>query len=201
MNQLAFGLKRAYYSYLRISHQTLRPFDLTPARFEMLRYIAEIEGMAQNELASALGVRASTVSRMLKALVEMGLVEKQVGLDARSRSIGLTSKGRALVREVLARVVGSGMASLLQNAAGSWAHSPRAQACHVDRFFLHLRWVRLACGDKSIRFDDWPHDLDSALFRRPLALLRTPEIADDRLFGIGKRSKSAVYTEPFRAAG
>lgn len=200
MNQLSFSLKRSYYASLRLNHQVLRPFGITPARFDMLRYVAELGWMTQRELTSALGVSAPTVSRMLKALVQLGLVDKSVALDARSRSITLTPKGNALVTSILSRVVGSGAADLLQNAAGSWSHSPSIRTRHITRFLTHLRWVRLALGDTSIRFDSCPFDIDASHFREPAKLLHSPDVATDRLFGIGGRSQSRFYSEPFRSA-
>ncbi len=77
MHTVFFGLKRAFHGTLRVTRGALATFGLTAARFDML-YIVAKEGssLTQRRLQRALGVAAATVSRMLRSLEKLGLVER-----------------------------------------------------------------------------------------------------------------------------
>ncbi len=96
MHVIFFGLKRAFHGALRVTRDALAILGLTPARFDML-YIVAKEGssLLQRDLQRALGVAAATVSRMLKSLEELGLIEREVTEeDHRCRNVMLTKEGR-----------------------------------------------------------------------------------------------------------
>lgn len=191
MNPIFFGIKRAYHRSLRISHSTLRPFGITPARLDMLKCIERLEDGFQYQIVDALGVSAATVSRMLKSLIEMGLVDKGPFDEWKTvRVVWLTEKGKKLLAQVLEAVDGSGIADLTQQVASSWSHSKRRVTMHIERFNRHLRWVRFALGDTSIRFDETScteiYPFDEKLLRRPVALLNDKERRRAELFGLAE---------------
>src|SRR5271163_4708955 len=104
MNEIALGVKRTFHGFLRITRRRLASVGLTAARSDML-YAVRKDGWAlgrdraaeirQSDLRRALGVSATVVSRMVRALETLGLVERHRCLDTDRRQIQvtLTKKG------------------------------------------------------------------------------------------------------------
>lgn len=189
MTPIQFGIKRAHHRSLRFSEKALRPFGITPARFDMLRCIEKLETAFQYQIAQALGVSAPTVSRMMKALVKLGLVYKGPFDEyPRAHLVQLSKEGEALIARVLRELEGSGMLDHVQNVVGSWSNVKRRSARHLDRFYNHLRWVRFTLGDTAIRVEEWPPDEDSPFderrLRRPVALLNDMDRRQNEFYGL-----------------
>lgn len=188
MTPIQFGLKRAHQTSLRFSHKLLRPFGITPARFDMLRCIERLEYGFQCEIAEALGVSAPTVSRMLKALVELGLVVRARFEEwGRGKIVALTAEGMALVKRAVESLFGSGAAALIEQSVASWSHSAHRVSRHIERFYNHLRWVRYALGDAAIRFGDCileDDKFDERRLRKPLALFADARRRRVEMFGL-----------------
>jgi DNA-binding MarR family transcriptional regulator len=95
MNDIHFGLKRAYQSSMRLAETALAGLGVTPARFEMIYFVSKKRSrLSQRDLQRTLDVSAATVSRMLKSLEALGLVEREVMADRRRRNVVLTEAGR-----------------------------------------------------------------------------------------------------------
>jgi DNA-binding MarR family transcriptional regulator len=96
MNDIHFGLKRAYQSSMRLAETALAGLGVTPARFEMIYFVSKKRStLSQRDLQRTLDVSAATVSRMLKSLEALGLVEREVmSDDHRRRNVVLTEAGR-----------------------------------------------------------------------------------------------------------
>ncbi|HEX7664309.1 MAG TPA: MarR family transcriptional regulator [Polyangiaceae bacterium] len=95
MHFLAFAFKRAHYASLRTSRGYAARFGLTPARFDMLYVVKECHGRSQAWIARMLGLSGVTVSRMLRVLAALGLVERSRSRrDRRKLTARLTRKGR-----------------------------------------------------------------------------------------------------------
>src|SRR5262245_1069025 len=97
MHSVFFRLKRAYQAPLKVFNNRLRSYSLTCARFDLLYALKHRFGKLQSDLWKTLGVTRPVVSRMLKALEAMGLVERRVAVDRRQRWVELTWLGRAVV--------------------------------------------------------------------------------------------------------
>ena len=63
MHAILFGLKRAHHASLTVSRQLLRPFRLTPARFDLLCALSQHECLAVADLANVLGVKSRPTSK------------------------------------------------------------------------------------------------------------------------------------------
>jgi DNA-binding MarR family transcriptional regulator len=64
-----------------------------------LHFINRTHGTTVNNLLSILGVTKQSLNRVLRSLIEDGLVESRVGrTDRRERNLYLTPKGEALER-------------------------------------------------------------------------------------------------------
>jgi len=69
----------------------------TPRQVRPLIKLSRQGPMTIRQLASALGVTHSAASQTAAALVKAGYVRLRAGADARTRSIGLTAKGKEVV--------------------------------------------------------------------------------------------------------
>jgi DNA-binding MarR family transcriptional regulator len=121
MNAIFFGCKRAFHSCMRIGRQALRGFGLTPARFDMLTAIGVDRwySRTQSALRVDLGVSAPTVSRMVRSLEELGLVERrkeQYG-DRRQLRVRLTELGLRCLRKATRLLIGTGAIQLAVDCA------------------------------------------------------------------------------------
>ncbi len=116
MNAIAFGTKRAFHGFLRLTRKPLQSFGLTAARFDMLSALLMANRasfpirMRQSKLREELGVTAPVVTRMLQALEKLGWVDRghEVWGDRRQRIVSLTQRGKWVIvgaRRLLLRAV------------------------------------------------------------------------------------------------
>ena len=74
---------------------------LTSSQCHTVIELAKTGTVSLAELASALGLDASTLSRMIQGLVIVGLVKRETcGKDRRRVEIGLTEQGRSVVGQI-----------------------------------------------------------------------------------------------------
>ncbi len=111
MDDVLFGAKRAHWAAVRFSARKLKPYGITPARVMLLRVMHSVPfgEVSQQYVVHHLGVARSVVSRMMRALEELGLVERggRDELDRRTRICRLTERGRQLVARVWSELVHS----------------------------------------------------------------------------------------------
>jgi len=107
MHAIAFGAKRVFHSFLRVTRRPLRSWPgLTGARFDLLSAFLDGEyrrpsciELRQSELRRKLGVCASVVSRMVRAMRERGwLARRRDSGDLRTWSLSLTLSGEQVIR-------------------------------------------------------------------------------------------------------
>jgi len=77
----------------------LRPLGLKTTQYSLLAHTAWLGPVRPVDLAEAMGLEASTLTRNLKPLVQAGWVVLGAGADARSRLVSLTDAGRAKLAE------------------------------------------------------------------------------------------------------
>jgi DNA-binding MarR family transcriptional regulator len=102
MHRIIFGLKAAHLGAVGFAKGFLGIVPhMTPARYDLL-YVIRMSGnifgrshaLDQSELRRMLGLHASTVSKMIKRLVEIGWLAKNLGRrPRRTNSIHLTEAG------------------------------------------------------------------------------------------------------------
>jgi DNA-binding MarR family transcriptional regulator len=119
MVRVFFGLKRAYHGTLRVLRRALARLGLTAARFDLLYILHEARGrLLQRELQRTLGVAASTVSRMLSSLEQLGWVGREPAeVDGRAREVVLTPAGRHCVLRAAHRLIHTGCVQLAVDSA------------------------------------------------------------------------------------
>ncbi len=75
---------------------------MTVAQWVVLRTLYDSSGVTLNEVAQAVGVDKSSLSRMVERLVHKGLVNRFEGGDRRSVGISLTASGKRIVLQLAA---------------------------------------------------------------------------------------------------
>ena len=169
MNQITFGTKRAFHGVLRGTRKLLASFGLTAARFDMLYALmgpasrrGSSRALYQSELRRKLGVTASVVSRMARALESLGWVKRRVPLegDRRQRSVALTEEGEARMRAARRVVVRSVHRLVLDAICLGRAGDPLERFVRMDTLEGSLRALRRDFGDRASLYFPWGHPDD-----------------------------------------
>ncbi|CUH79426.1 MarR family protein [Tritonibacter multivorans] len=98
--QLRQGIEAMFFAYRGFTadpDRILSELAYGRAHHRALHFIARAPGTTVNNLLGILGVSKQSLNRVLRALVEDGLVESRVGtLDKRERNLTLTPRGEEL---------------------------------------------------------------------------------------------------------
>ena len=89
LHQLGRLVSRHYESYLA-------PAGLRGTQYSLLSHVVKLAPLRLGELANAMQMDASTLTRNLQPLIDRGLARVDVGDDARSRIVQATAAGQAL---------------------------------------------------------------------------------------------------------
>ena len=104
--QLRYGIELMFFAYRGFTSDPDRILDdlqYGRAHHRAIHFVNRRPGLTVNELIEILGVTKQSLNRVLRQLVEDGLVESRVGTsDRRQRNLYLTEKGRALEQELSA---------------------------------------------------------------------------------------------------
>ena len=131
----------------------LLAFGVTPARFDLMRilYGNREYSMSQSFLRAQLGVARATVSKMLRALEKLGLVERKPDeWDRRTKRVTLTYAARSLVWNVLVALVRTRvLASVIDG--GLEMHRPpvsaEAERRAVESLSFRILWPLVRRGE------------------------------------------------------
>ena len=106
MHCLLFRIKRAHLSSLRAVMPFCEQVELTPARFDLLRAAAEhAAGTRQSRITKVLGLSRTAVSKMVRRLMELGLVTRaRSPHDQRTFLVSITEEGERRMRVAYARL-------------------------------------------------------------------------------------------------
>ncbi|GAA5075498.1 MarR family transcriptional regulator [Roseibacterium beibuensis] len=103
-DQLRRGIEAMFFAYRGFTadpDRILQEYGYGRAHHRAIHFINRTPGTTVNNLLSILGVTKQSLNRVLRALVEDGLVESRVGTrDKRERHLYLTDEGKALEREL-----------------------------------------------------------------------------------------------------
>ena len=81
--------------------KAMNPLNLTITQFTLLRFLSLRPGGRVNDLAEALGMDQTTMSRALALVKSAGFIKRQAGKDRREARWDLTSEGNAKLQEAL----------------------------------------------------------------------------------------------------
>lgn len=105
-DQLRQGIELMFFAYRGFTadpDRILAEFGYGRAHHRALHFVARRPGLTVNELIDILGVTKQSLNRVLRQLIEEGLVESRVGrTDRRQRNLQLTERGRVLEQELSA---------------------------------------------------------------------------------------------------
>ena len=170
MHAIAFGAKRVFHSFLRV---TRRPFlswpGLTAARFDLMSAFFDEEceeserpscvELRQSELRRALGVCASVVSRMVRALRERGWVaRRREPADRRGWTLTLTPSGEEVIRGAR-RLMLRAVKRIVDDAfCLFWRRGRRHAFSAVNSCMAALDTLRLHFADRAtLEYPWWPN--------------------------------------------
>ena len=102
--QLRQGIEAMFFAYRGFTadpDRILEGMAYGRAHHRALHFIARAPGTTVNNLLAILGVTKQSLNRVLRTLVEDGLVESRIGTsDKRERNLFLTEDGAALERKL-----------------------------------------------------------------------------------------------------
>lgn len=102
--ELRKGIEAMFFAYRGFTHdpdRILEKYGYGRAHHRAIHFINRSPGTTVNNLLSILGVTKQSLNRVLRTLVEDGLVDSRVGRrDKRERNLHLTDKGAALEAEL-----------------------------------------------------------------------------------------------------
>jgi DNA-binding MarR family transcriptional regulator len=169
VNAITFGTKRAFHGFLRVTRKRLGDMGLTAARFDLLSVLVRCRpsdlcapGVRQSTIRRMLGVTAPVVTRMVRALEGLGLVQRwreQYG-DRRQVRVGLTEAGERCIlkaREVMLPAV-SGM--VLRAICFGKHRSANARFVHMETLESYLKSLRARFRDTARLYYPWGHPDD-----------------------------------------
>jgi DNA-binding MarR family transcriptional regulator len=165
MNAITFGTKRAFQGFLRVTRKQLVELGLTAARFDLLSVLVDAGrakgAVRQSEIRRMLGVTAPVVTRMLRALEALGLVQRWRDYsDRRQVRVALTTEGEGCILQAR-KVMLPAVKKIVYRAICFGAHrSAHARFIHMDTLEGYLRGLREMFGDRARLDYPWGHPDD-----------------------------------------
>lgn len=105
--QLRQGIELMYFAYRGFTadpDRILEDYDYGRAHHRCLHFVNRHPGLTVNDLLDILGVTKQSLNRVLRQLIDDGLIESRVGVqDRRKRCLFLTESGMALERALSER--------------------------------------------------------------------------------------------------
>ena len=83
----------------RVYDDALRPLGITASQFTLLTQLGQRDGITAVEIGFSLDIEKSTLSRNLKRLLALGLIEMDPPAGRRGRGLHLTPKGQIAIKE------------------------------------------------------------------------------------------------------
>ena len=170
MHAIAFGAKRVFHSFVRVTRRPLLLWPgLTAARFDLLSAFLEGEyrrpsciELRQSELRRALGVCASVVSRMVRALRERGwIARRRDSEDRRTWTLLLTPSGEEVIRGAR-RLLLRAVERIVNDAVDlPWCRGRNHRFSALDSCTYYLDTLRHRFADRAtLEYPWWPTPLD-----------------------------------------
>lgn len=102
--QLLQGIELMFFAYKGFTSDPDRILDdlkYGRAHHRAVHFINRLPGLTVNDLIKILDVTKQSLNRVLRELIEDGMVDSRIGTqDKRQRNLFLTEKGRALERQL-----------------------------------------------------------------------------------------------------
>ena len=161
-DQLRQGIELMFFAYRGFTadpDRILAARGYGRAHHRAIHFINRRPGLTVNELLDFLGVTKQSLNRVLRQLVDDGLVESRVGLDdRRHRNLHLTAAGPALRAGALRGAAPADAGGLLRRRAGGGARLPQGARAD-DRPRAARAGPRLARDRPAMNAPAQPHVL------------------------------------------
>ena len=152
MHFLMFQMKRAHLSSVSAARPFCKQVELTPARFDVMRAASGLVlGRPQKELSKILGLSRTAISKMVRLLIERGLLRRErAPHDARTFLVQLTEGGAARMKLIYFRIYREQPFQIpYERAFGEWTATTAAA---VQNLNWALRCSAQNLGDTSCNF-------------------------------------------------
>ncbi|MBU2532348.1 MAG: MarR family winged helix-turn-helix transcriptional regulator [Alphaproteobacteria bacterium] len=83
----------------RVYDDAMRPLGITASQFTLLTQLGQQDGITAVEIGYTLDIEKSTLSRNLKRLLALGLIDMEPPAGRRGRGLHLTPKGQVMIKE------------------------------------------------------------------------------------------------------
>ncbi len=83
----------------RLYDDAMRPLGITGSQYTLLTQLGQQDGITAVEIGFSLDIEKSTLSRNLKRLLALGLIEMDPPAGRRGRGLHLTPKGQAMIKD------------------------------------------------------------------------------------------------------
>ena len=83
----------------RVYDDAMRPLGITGSQFTLLTQLGQQDGITAVEIGYSLDIEKSTLSRNLKRLLTLELIEMDPPAGRRGRGLHLTPKGQAMIKD------------------------------------------------------------------------------------------------------
>jgi DNA-binding MarR family transcriptional regulator len=83
----------------RLYDDAMRPLGITASQFTLLTQLGQQDGITAVEIGFSLDIEKSTLSRNLKRLLALGMIEMDPPAGRRGRGLHLTPKGQLAIKE------------------------------------------------------------------------------------------------------
>lgn len=147
MHAILFSTKRTFHKATWFGRYLLKDYGLTPSRFDILYILQsfkELPCVWQSRIREILGIARTTLSRMIKALLERGFIKRQRStIDQRQFEISLTNYGRKTIGHAIRKIIQSGIMAqcVIHWICDKWncPETTLRQLEEVDTTLLHMR--------------------------------------------------------------
>ena len=169
VNAITFGTKRAFHGFVRVTRKQLAEMGLTAARFDLLSVLVISRrgelcppGVRQSQIRRMLGVTAPVVTRMVRALEELGLVKRwrEHDGDRRQVRVWFTEAGERCILKAH-EVMLPAMSRMVYRAICFGKHrNGDARFRHMDTLESYLGSLRRRFRDTAELYYAWGHPDD-----------------------------------------
>lgn len=97
-NCVALRVRRMSRIVTRVYDDALRGLGITASQFTLLTQLANQDGITAVEIGYSLDIEKSTLSRNLKRLLALGLIEMDPPAGRRGRGLHLTAQGQSTLQ-------------------------------------------------------------------------------------------------------
>jgi len=163
MHSVLFSVKRTFHKSVWFGRFLLKDYLLTPSRFDILYILKmqpELPSVRQARIREILGIASTTLSRMIKALLELGFIRRErCCFDRRQYKVSLTRIGRETIEHAMRTIIDAGIITscVVHFICDKW-QCPATTLRQVDDADMLLKHMRERLLDTATLYYPWHPD-------------------------------------------